>query len=229
MSRPFLRQTARLSLRPVKPSFQTRTITNGGKPSSSESPTAQHHDLTSFLDYAERKALDPKSTVFVGTHFEYTVAACLSRYGFSLRRTGGRLDAGIDLLGTWKVPSGSEPLRVLIQCKSGKKQLMPHHIRELEGTFIGAPPGWRGSGVLGFLATEKPATPGVRDALGRSRRPMGFITCSKEGHIQQLLWNHAAEEEGLSGMGVILRHSRSTEDPPRLVLTWQGKPIPLKR
>jgi hypothetical protein len=190
-----------------------------------EPVSAEHHDLSSFLNYAENTGLDPKSTVFVGTHFEYTVRDTLGRYGFYLKRTGGRLDGGIDLIGTWTIPSTTQRLEVLLQCKSGN-QLLPHHIRELEGTFNGAPAGWRGPGVLGLLVTEKTATAGVRDSLRRSQKPMGFISCAKEGMLRQVLWNHAAEEEGLDGLGVTMRHASKPDEDSQLAWTWKGKPVP---
>lgn len=189
-----------------------------------DSPTSNHKDLTSFLQYAQRSGLDQKSTTFVGTHFEYTVANSLSRLGFSLQRIGGSSDYGIDLLGEWTVPSSDKPLRVLVQCKSIQRP-GPHLIRELEGAFAGAPPGWRGSGVLGLLATEKAATKGIRDALGRSRWPMGFISCSRAGHLHQMLWNQRAEEEGLGGMGVGLKYPRDGGEK-HIGLMWNGKHLP---
>lgn len=166
------------------------------------SPSSNHNDLPTFLDYASRIDLDPKSTTYVGTHYEYTVGSSLERFGISLKRIGGRSDYGIDLLGTWETPSSSEPLKVLVQCKALARKAGPNLIRELEGTFVGAPLGWRGEGVIALLVTQKPATKGVRESLGRSRWPMGFIMCSGEGKVSQMLWNRRAEEEGLLGMGV---------------------------
>lgn len=193
-----------------------------------EPPTNNHHDLASFLDHAERSGLDPKSTLYVGTRYEYTVAQILSKYGFFLRRIGGVSDYGTDLLGTWKVPSSKEPLKVLVQCKAIARKSAPNLIRELEGAFVGAPVGWRGHGVLGIFVTEKPATKGVRDSLGRSRWPMGFISCSRAGRVQQILWNQRAEEEGLEGLGVGMRYAGSEpEGEPQPVLTWKGQQVPL--
>src|SRR4051812_11170123 len=57
-----------------------------------------HRDLSSFLAYAERTGLDPNSTVYVGTHYEYRVASKLSKFGFALKRIGGASDNGIDLI-----------------------------------------------------------------------------------------------------------------------------------
>ncbi|KAK4100854.1 hypothetical protein N658DRAFT_496947 [Parathielavia hyrcaniae] len=202
------------------------------------SPSPHHTDLPSFLAHASRTNLDPASTVYVGTHFEYTAIQSLSRYGLVLRRVGGVSDGGIDLLGTWPSlplpppPSssssalsgqGSPLLRVLAQCKAVQRP-RPHLIRELEGAFAAAPVGWRGrSGVVGLLVTEKPATKGIREALGRSQWPMGFVACSRDGRVEQLLWNRRAEEEGLEGVEVRLKY---LEDAGRdLVLTRKGKAL----
>ncbi|KAI2636896.1 hypothetical protein GGS26DRAFT_546288 [Hypomontagnella submonticulosa] len=198
--------------------------------------SSEHHDLASYAAYAERTGLDIESKTYVGTRYEYAVAEALSRLGFSLKRIGGRSDAGIDLLGTWRVPSSSTetPLRVLLQCKASSSQstkIGPHHVRELEGAFVGAPPGWRisrpGSGVLGFLVAQRPATKGMRDALGRSRWPMGYVSCTQDGRLEQMLWNGRAEEEGLEGLGVGVRFCEDAaggRTEQRLVLTWNGKP-----
>lgn len=190
-------------------------------------PTNNHHDLPSFLAYAERSGLDAKSTLYVGTHYEYTVAEVLSKYGFYLKRVGGHSDYGIDLLGTWTVPSSKEPLRVLAQCKAIARKSSPNLVRELEGAFVGAPVGWKGHGVLGVFVTEKPATKGVRDSLARSRWPMGFISCTREGHVQQMLWNRRAEEEGLEGLGVGMRHA-GKDGESQLLMLWKGQRVVLE-
>ncbi|TVY34146.1 Uncharacterized protein LSUB1_G006391, partial [Lachnellula subtilissima] len=89
--------------------------------------------------------MDPRSTTYVGTHYEYTVQTALSRLGLSLKRIGGRSDYGIDLIGTWNLPSSLQPLQVLIQCKALASKAEPRVVRELEGAFVGAPTGWRGA------------------------------------------------------------------------------------
>ncbi|KAH7031321.1 uncharacterized protein B0I36DRAFT_323685 [Microdochium trichocladiopsis] len=229
-------------------------------PHFTNAPTTAHSDLASYVAYATRTGLSPKSTTYVGTHYEYMVAASLRRLGFDLRRIGGRSDGGIDLLGTWTVPSlgpstagmrtdkensssssssrderNTATLRIILQCKAYTAKAGPQHIRELEGAFIAAPPGWRTTGsssstggVVGVLVAQKPATKGVRDALGRSRWPMAYIACSKDGRVEQLLWNRRSEEEGLEGMGVAVQHRDSEEaggeHVEELVLTWQGLP-----
>ena len=188
-----------------------------------EPSTTSHHDLHSFIEYASRTNLNAKSPVYVGTHYEYTVAASLASYGLALRRIGGASDRGIDLLGTWALPSAPEPLRALVQCKAGA--VGPHVVRELEGAFVGAPVGWRGPGVLGVLASRKAATRGVGDALARSRWPMMFVCCSADGVVSQVRWNQRAAEEGLEGLHAAVRHSGG-KDRGRIALTCMGKPIP---
>ncbi|KAI1403394.1 hypothetical protein F4819DRAFT_451280 [Hypoxylon fuscum] len=196
-----------------------------------DSPSSEHHDLASYAGYAARTGLDVTSKVYTGTRYEYIVVDALAPLGFSTNRIGGRSDYGIDLLGTWSVPSIPEsPLRVLLQCKASAQntKIGPHHVRELEGAFVGAPAGWRGSGVLGLLVAQKPATKGVREALGRSRWPMGYISCSPDGRLEQMLWNRRAEEEGLEGMGVGIQFAEDdgggAERQQQIVLTWKGKP-----
>ncbi|KAB5572387.1 hypothetical protein GE09DRAFT_1216951 [Coniochaeta sp. 2T2.1] len=191
---------------------------------------SSHHDLPSFLSHAARTSLLPKSTVYIGTHYEYTVLSSLSTHGFSLHRVGGASDHGIDLLGTWSLPSLPHPLRVIVQCKALASP-RPASVRELEGAFVGAPTGWRrgegleGGNVVGLLVAPGPSTKGVRDAIGRSRWPMGFISCDQEtGAVRQFIWNQAAVREGLEGVGVAFRHDESGGEP-RLVLTWKGRPI----
>ncbi|KAK4156204.1 hypothetical protein C8A00DRAFT_30899 [Chaetomidium leptoderma] len=192
-------------------------------------PSPHHTDLPTFLAHAARTNLDRSSTVYVGTHFEYTVLLALARYGLSLRRVGGVSDCGIDLLGTWSIPI----ILILTQCKAVQRP-GPHLVRELEGAFVGAPAGWRGmsGGVVGLLVTEKHATKGIREALARSRWPMGFVACSREGRVEQFLWNRRAEEEaGLEGLGVGMRYVGSSggggqAGGTELVLTWRGKNLP---
>ncbi|RDL35709.1 Uncharacterized protein BP5553_06321 [Venustampulla echinocandica] len=169
--------------------------------------------------------MDTSSTVYVGTHYEYTVQSALERLGMSLKSIGGRSDYGIDLLGTWALPPLSQPLKVLIQCKALAGKLLPSHARELEGAFVGAPAGWRGSGVLGFVVSQNPATKGVREALGRSRWPMGFVLCRPDGRILQMLWNRRAEQEGLEGVGVGLKYAGGDRSQREVILTWKDQTI----
>jgi hypothetical protein len=166
-----------------------------------------HNSLSSFLEYVERKGLNTKSTVYVGTHYEYTVLESLRRIGFSLFRTGGRADRGIDLLGHWVLPCLREPMRVIVQCKAMSGPCNPMHIRELEGSFLGMPADWRNKDVLGLLVTTQNATKGLKERLGASRMPLGYIKVSKGGIIEQYVYNSKAEERGLQGVGVTVRYT----------------------
>ena len=185
-------------------------------------PGSSHHsDLATFLAYADRTGLDPTSTVYVGMHYEYTVAAALSRLGFSLTRVGRSSDLGIDLLGEWALPNLPRPLRILVQCKAEKSK--PSMVRELEGAVVGAPLRYRAEGTVAILATGGEATKGVRDAVTRSMMPMGFLNVTTEGLIRQFIWNQAAVAIGLDGVGVTLRYSPHKEH--EVALTWNGLPF----
>lgn len=187
------------------------------------SPGSHHHsDLASFQAYASRVNLPPTTNVYIGTHYEYTVAASLSRLSLSLTRVGRTSDLGIDLLGTWKIPSLPEPLRVLVQCKAEAPR--PTMIRELEGAVVGAPAGWRGQGVVALLAARDEATKGVREAVRRSGMPMGFVNVTGGGVIRQFIWNAAAVERGLEGVGVTVKYPVDDNKEPEITLTWEGKP-----
>ncbi|RMY87465.1 hypothetical protein D0862_10693 [Hortaea werneckii] len=203
----------------------------------------KHHDLASFLEYAERTSLNPKSTVYRGTHFEYTAAQALGDYAFKLRRTGRSNDLGIDLVGHWHLPASStttagsdqpdggntgHTMPVLVQCKASK--LTPSMVRELEGAYIGAPAGWRGDGVLAVLVSTVPATKGVSAAVQRSQWPLAVMQIERDGILRQFLWNAKAAEAGLTGLGVTTKYATKTGDDGRqegikqcLGLTWMDK------
>ncbi|KAI4753601.1 hypothetical protein E4T52_01603 [Aureobasidium sp. EXF-3400] len=184
-------------------------------------PGSLHHtSLSEFLSYADAVTLSPTSTVYRGTHYEYTVANALERLAFSLTRVGRASDLGIDLLGTWAVPSRPVPLNVLIQCKAEAPK--PSMVRELEGAVVGAPVAYRGEGTVAILAAAKEATKGIRDAVGRSRLPMAYLNITTEGRVRQFVWNHAAVECGLEGVGVALRYLANDESD--VSLTWKGMP-----
>ncbi|KAI1437206.1 hypothetical protein GGR50DRAFT_120107 [Xylaria sp. CBS 124048] len=218
---------------PPTPQTLTSRFFTSGPLNYPEAPSKDEHaDVASYRAYAERTGLDIESKVFVGTHYEYSVAAALRRLGFDLRRVGGHSDRGIDLLGTWSVPSVPEhlPLRVILQCKAWARsaKIGPQFIRELEGACLGAPPGWRGSGVIGLLVSMQPATRGIRESLAHSRWPLAYVSCSGNGVLQQMLWNQKAEEEGLEGMGVSVRRSDVDREgaAQHLLLTWRGRSYP---
>ncbi|CAD6443579.1 31d52f63-9142-4cb5-b721-38c69045f760-CDS [Sclerotinia trifoliorum] len=201
------------------------TITGAHELIFPDSQNAEHHDLPSFLEYASRNNMDTGSTTYVGTHYEYMAKNALERLGMSLKQVGGRSDCGIDLLGTWPLPTAPQPLKVLIQCKAFAAKIKPAQARELEGTFVGAPQGWRTSSVLAFLVSQQAATKGVREALGRSQWPMGYVLCGADGKIMQMLWNRKAADEGLGGLEVEMQYTGVDQNEREVILTHKGKAI----
>ena len=194
-----------------------------------EPSSRHHHDLQSFLEYAKQRGLKETGTVYQGTLYEYTVQSALLRLNFSLTRVGKRGDEGVDLLGTWKVPTFPQPIRVFFQCKSTQTPVGPQYIRELEGTFGSVPAGWRGIGVIGFLASRKRASKSVRVSLRKSMLPMAFINVRLDGTIREFVWNRAAVLQGLEGLNIAHRYMEG-EGPGRvhrdIALYWNGIVMP---
>ena len=182
----------------------------------------EHNSLATFVQYASRTNLTPLKTYYIGTHYEYTAALALMRLGFSLVRTGAKNDAGIDLIGHWILAPLGEPLPVIIQCKMRRQSASPHHVRELEGSFHGIPPSWKGKPVLGLLVTTLKATKGTMDAIARSPCPLGFVMMNRHRLIQQFVWNRAASERGLEGVGVTVRHTPRALLPASELLEEEG-------
>jgi len=200
-------------------------------PSAPPPPSQHHNSLSQFLTYATRISLPETSTVYVGTHYEYTVLKSLRRYALALHRIGGRDDAGIDLVGTWHLPTHerSRALRVLVQCKALKAKLGPNIVRELEGTLRQAPVGWRTGQTVGVLVSPREATKGVRDALARSSFPLFWMMVERDGTLRQALWNARAEGLGLGALGIETRYNTaegSAELLKEVALTWDGCDIP---
>ncbi|KAJ5539476.1 hypothetical protein N7513_007808 [Penicillium frequentans] len=199
-------------------------------PSAPPPPSQHHNSLSQFLTYATRISLPETSTVYVGTHYEYTVLKSLRRYALALHRIGGRDDAGIDLVGTWHLPTHerSRALRVVVQCKALKTKLGPNIVRELEGTLRQAPVGWRTGQTVGVLVSPREATKGVRDALARSSFPLFWMMVERDGTLRQALWNARAERLGLGALGIETRYTSTdgSELLKEVVLTWDGSDIP---
>jgi hypothetical protein len=173
----------------------------------------KHNSLSSYLEYATRTNLRPDRTVYIGTHYEYIAADALLRLGFSLIRTGQKNDAGIDLIGHWMLSCLREPMPVIVQCKARRGTCSPNEIRELEGTFQSVPHEWRGKDVLGLLIVNQRATEGLRKQMYLSPRPLAFLQISKTGTITQFLWNRAAADRGLEGVGVTPRYTVLPPEP----------------
>lgn len=181
----------------------------------------RHRDLLALRKYAHSKTSSP---THVGTSYEHLCARTLPRLDFQdLTRTGGSGDRGIDLLGKWLPLSlrstKSPPLNVVVQCKAVARKAGPEMVRELEGALAGAPFEWRSEDTIGVLCAKREVTPGVRDALRRSKRGVVWVMIEdlddakkedkggsgdeveedaridkeakegKEGRIRQVLWN----------------------------------------
>lgn len=194
-----------------------------------------HQDMASFLTYATRQNLATTSTTYQGTLYEYTVASSIKRLGFEVHRTGKSSDHGIDLIGWWHLTASTKSdtdensIRVIISCKALAKKAGPQYFRELEGSFSGAPAQWQGRGVIGFLVASKEATKGMRDAMTRSRMPLGFMQITEEGNIVQMLWNQQASQWGLEGFGVTMKFgpqaARGGKVEQEIVLTRHGRAV----
>lgn len=217
---------------PPVPSIQSRPQSRDSRP---------HHDLPTFLDYAQRTSLSPRSTVYRGTCYEYNVAACLRRLRFTLFRTGGRADHGIDLVGSWPLPDVADALTVCIQCKaSTKAALGPEAVRELEGAAAGASRLRRlvefedgkdnqialSERVMAILVAPRAASPGIRDALSRSGAALGFmmIGAGDDPKVEQIFWNQAAAERGLRELRVDMRFLDAEQYQKEAVLIKNGEP-----
>ncbi|KAI4150440.1 MAG: hypothetical protein LQ340_004066 [Diploschistes diacapsis] len=198
------------------------------------SPSHFHTSLSSFLAYASRTGLSPTTTVFKGTKYEYICLSSLQRFGFSLLRTGGANDVGIDLMGTWTLPTSAHPLRVLVQCKFRRAKPSPVLVRELEGSFIGGPQGWRDedydsvesggadAGLVGVLCVPGEPTTSVRQAVRRSLRGIVVAVISEEGQVKQFFWNKRVEELALEEWEVGGRYLGGLKDR-EAVLLWRGR------
>lgn len=83
--------------------------------------------------------------------------------------------------------------------------------------------------MLALLVASQEATKGVRDALQRSRWPMGLVQVTAEGRVRQFLWNAVAEQQGLAGLGVAVKYAderksvQSARVKGSIALTWMGE------
>lgn len=184
---------------------------------------SQHNDLDSFLRYASRTGLDPESKVFRGTHYEYVTQATLQRLSISTQRTGAANDRGIDLLGTWHLPTLTREVKVFVQCKIlGSGRAGPVLARELEGAFKGLPSKYANDpGVIGMLVTTSQSTKSMRDALQRSDLPMIHLACGTDGSLSQMSWNRTAENHGLAGVTVGQTYKPDGKNEIRVI--WKGQ------
>jgi Protein of unknown function (DUF2034) len=199
------------------------------------STKATHTDITSFLTHATSTNLDPKSTYYVGTLYEYTVLRALRTFNIFLHRTGGTDDKGVDLRGRWLLPPHlhySDGIPVIVQCKAEKKPIGPKYLRELEGATASEE-----EGTLVLLATLSRFTEGARRVVMGSERAMGVIVVGgyeDGGLIEQFIWNGAAGRIVGSELGVkTVFEAGGKEDDEgvgsRVVLTWNGSIIKMRK
>lgn len=199
------------------------------------SSKASHHDLESFLAYANTTNLSTASTYYRGTLYEYTVLQALRGFNICLHRTGGTDDKGLDLRGRWVLPhhsNYSEGIPVVVQCKAEKKPVGPKYMRELEGATTAEDPD-----TIVLLAALSRSTLGARKVMMGSEKAMGMIavqTYEEGGQVVQLMWNAAAARILGSGLGVKLVFDSSLSDDDdekhgRVALTWDGRVTKMKK
>jgi hypothetical protein len=228
-----LEQQARLEKSLKRRTSQAKGVTASGEKAIIRSST-EHHDLQSFLAFAERKQLNTETAVYKGTHYEYIVLEALKPFGFHLERVGKSNDKGTDLVGHWSLPGEPYEIKILVQCKVSRG--LPSAIRELEGAYAGAPSGWTGDNVLALLSSSKPMTKGVLDGIQRSPSALGALRIDSEGLTRQFIWNAIAGQKGLAGVGVTAKYSEEqspaasakkgiTQTIKTVALTWNGKPF----
>jgi hypothetical protein len=226
-------QQARLEKSLKRRTSQAKGVASSGEKATILSST-EHHDLQSFLAFAEQKKLNTETAVYKGTHYEYTVLEALKPFGFHLERIGKSNDKGTDLVGHWSLPGAPHEIKVLVQCKVSRG--LPSAIRELEGAYAGAPSGWTGDNVLALLSSSKAMTKGVLEGIQRSPSALGALHIDSEGLPRQFIWNAVAGQKGLAGVGVTAKYSEelsraataekgTAQTTKTVALTWNGKPF----
>jgi hypothetical protein len=51
---------------------------------------------------------------------------------------------------------------------------------------------------------------------------MGFVMCTDQGKILQMLWNRKADDDGLLGLGVTVKYAGGAREDREVVLTWKN-------
>jgi hypothetical protein len=77
---------------------------------------------------------------------------------------------------------------------------------------------------MGFLVAPSEATKGMRDAMVKSRLPLGFMRVTREGKVLQMLWNQRAGLWGLEGFAVTMRFGKEGREQ-EIVMTRNGRMI----
>lgn len=93
------------------------------------------HGIFASSHMTARAARGALSHVALGTAYERQCQSFARTYlRMSLIQVGGANDEGIDLRGTWSLPSCDRQFNIIAQCKRYKRKVPPNHIRELVGT-----------------------------------------------------------------------------------------------
>ena len=107
---------------------------------------------------------------------------------------GGAHDAGVDLEGTWHLPTLATPLPAVVQCKFlSKKSVSPVLVRELEGTSTGQLLDSKGF-TVSVLCTPSLATKAVREVMRKCARPIMLVMIDDQGWLDSISWNGALQE-----------------------------------
>lgn len=191
-----------------------------------------HYDLASYERWVQQGNKSRTSPTYIGDKYEYQIKDFLEPYGFKLNKRGGAGDQGIDLIGTWYVPDAPWELKVIIQCKAGKTQSRPDHVRALIGAYHSGPATHRGNHSMAFLASTCKAGPGTIDVLTSSKSPMGYLWIDTEGRMNQCILNQAAISAGLGGLSTREVYVPTSRDYAiarvhrAVVFTWDDRPWP---
>ncbi len=123
--------------------------------------------------------------------FELYTGSILSKYGFHLTTTPKSHDHGIDLYGSWNLPSCKKPLNSIIQCKYSKHRLLSVNIiREFEGVMSNTKLNYQAK--IGILASPIGFTRSAYKRFFQSIYPLGLVTINNK--LCDFQFNHQTFE-----------------------------------
>lgn len=102
-------------------------------------------------------------------------------------------------------------------------------IRELAGAIAGAPEAWQGEDTIAVLCARREATPGLREAVLKSKRGVVWVLVDEvgegRGRVSQVLWNAQVRSVLGEGWGWGVRYLPGmkgvVENEVRLM--WEGR------
>ncbi|KAF9403078.1 hypothetical protein BGX21_007236 [Mortierella sp. AD011] len=186
-----------------------------------------HNDLESFKELHH----NTKSTIYRGTLFEYQTQNILRKcLGIYTQRFAGNGDCGVDLRGTWFLPTStsSKPgdmvrhLKVIVQCKWSNSKIGPKYVRELQGSLS-----YETQPTMAILAISSDFTRLALSPYASSLWPMALVVIDAEKQqCSKLMWNRAAERV-MHGVQLGTRWSCNTDGKleSQPVLCFDGVPI----